>query len=178
MGRAVDTAARIRRGEVSAREVVEESIRRIEQHDPQLNALVTTRFDEALADVDRGLPDGPLTGVPILVKDLAADVAGLPSTRGSRPFTVAPVQHGRTITGWQLAEALQAAQQAGSAAGAAVRRPDVLLVPTLAQPVPCLGLLDTSRPESAPRCGLRRAARRSPVRGGPGGGGPSGAARG
>ncbi len=83
---AVDTATRIRNGEVSAREVVEESIARIEKLDPELNAMVHTRFDEALADVERGLPDGPLRGVPIVIKDLGADVAGLPSTRGSRLF--------------------------------------------------------------------------------------------
>jgi amidase len=81
---AVETASRIDNGEVSAREVVDEAIRRIEKHDPDLNAMVATRFEEALAEVDRGLPDGPLRGVPIVIKDLGADVAGLPSTRGSR----------------------------------------------------------------------------------------------
>lgn len=81
---AVATAAAVRSGETSAREVVEESIRRIEDLDPQLNAMVGTRFDEALAEVDAGLPDGPLTGVPVVIKSLAADVAGLPTTGGSR----------------------------------------------------------------------------------------------
>jgi amidase len=81
---AVGTAALIRSGEISAREVVEESIRRIEKHAPDLNAMVATRFEEALAEVDRGLPEGPLSGVPIVIKDLGADVQGLPSTRGSR----------------------------------------------------------------------------------------------
>ncbi|GAA4103187.1 amidase [Nocardioides kongjuensis] len=83
---AIATAAAIRCGETSAREVVEESIRRIEKLDPQLNAMVGTRYDEALAEVDAGLPDGPLTGVPVVIKSLAADVAGLPTTGGSRLF--------------------------------------------------------------------------------------------
>mgnify|MGYP003345838871 FL=1 len=83
---AIATAAAIRSGETSAREVVEESIRRIEKLDPQLNAMVGTRYDEALAEVDAGLPDGPLTGVPVVIKSLAADVAGLPTTGGSRLF--------------------------------------------------------------------------------------------
>ncbi|RFU20564.1 amidase [Geodermatophilus marinus] len=86
---AIATAARIRSGEISVREVVEEAIRRIEKYDPGLNAVVATRFDEALAEVDRGLPDGPLRGVPTLVKDLDADVAGLPRTGGSRLFAEA-----------------------------------------------------------------------------------------
>ncbi|MGY1812503.1 amidase [Blastococcus sp. SYSU D00820] len=82
---ATGTAAAIRAGEVSAREVVEAAITRIEKR-PELNALVHPRFDEALAEVDAGLPDGPLTGVPFLVKDLGTAVAGLPATGGSRLF--------------------------------------------------------------------------------------------
>ncbi|KQY50977.1 amidase [Nocardioides sp. Root140] len=83
---AIALAASIRNGETTAREVVDEAIARIEKHDPALNAVIATRFDEALAEVDAGLPDGPLRGVPVLVKDLNMDVAGLPSTRGSRLF--------------------------------------------------------------------------------------------
>lgn len=81
---AVAVAQAVRSGEVSAREVVEDAIARIEKHDPDLNTLVAERFEAALADVDAGLPDGPLRGVPVLVKDLGMQVAGLPATRGSR----------------------------------------------------------------------------------------------
>ncbi|WP_244928794.1 amidase [Nocardioides sp. W7] len=83
---ATGLAAALRAGEIGAREVVEESISRIERHDPALNAIAHERFEQALAEVDAGLPDGPLRGVPVLIKDLYADVAGLPSTRGSRLF--------------------------------------------------------------------------------------------
>ncbi|WP_319804234.1 amidase [Nocardioides dongkuii] len=79
-------AAAIRAGELDAREVVQESIARIERHDPDLNVIAHPRFEQALAEVDAGLPEGPLRGVPVLVKDLYADVAGLPSTKGSRLF--------------------------------------------------------------------------------------------
>lgn len=79
-------AALIRSGEISPREVVEDAIARIEKHNPALNAVIATRFEAALAEVDAGLPDGPLQGVPVLIKDLNMDVAGLPSTRGSRLF--------------------------------------------------------------------------------------------
>lgn len=79
-------AAAVRNGELSARESVESAIERIERLDDQLNAVVVRRFDEALAEVDRGLPDGPFTGVPTLVKSLGVDVAGFPTTRGSRLF--------------------------------------------------------------------------------------------
>ncbi|MBM9460115.1 amidase [Nocardioides sp. zg-536] len=81
---AIATAAAIRSGEVSAREVVEDAIARIDKHGATLNAVVAERFEQALAEVDAGLPDGPLHGVPTLVKDLGIQVAGLPLTRGSR----------------------------------------------------------------------------------------------
>jgi amidase len=83
---ATSLADAIRRGDLTAREAVEHSIARIEALDPTLNAVIGTRFEAALAEVDRGLPDGPLRGVPTLVKSLAADVAGLPTTGGSRLF--------------------------------------------------------------------------------------------
>ncbi len=83
---AVGLAERIRAGELSAREAVEAAIARIEARNPELNAVVHTRFEEALAEVAAGLPDGPLRGVPTLVKDLDTDVAGLPATGGSRLF--------------------------------------------------------------------------------------------
>ncbi|MCX6401471.1 MAG: amidase family protein [Propionibacteriales bacterium] len=85
---ATATAEAIRSGEVSAREVVEDAIARIQDHGCSgpggLNAVVAERFEEALAEVDAGLPAGPLQGVPTLVKDLGMQVAGLPLTRGSR----------------------------------------------------------------------------------------------
>lgn len=81
---AVGIAGAVAAGETSAREVVEQSIARIEAHNGALNAVVAERFDQALAEVDRGLPAGPLCGVPTLVKDLGMRVAGLPTTRGSR----------------------------------------------------------------------------------------------
>ncbi|GAA4810577.1 amidase [Nocardioides caeni] len=81
---ATATAAAISAGEVSAREVVEDAIARIEKGDGELNTVVARRFDEALAEVDAGLPAGPLHGVPTLIKDLGLQVAGLPLTRGSK----------------------------------------------------------------------------------------------
>ena len=60
---ALGLAARVRDGEVSPRELVEESIARIEATNPQLNFLVTDCFEEALATEPR---DGPFSGVPIL----------------------------------------------------------------------------------------------------------------
>jgi amidase len=79
-------AATIRGGEVSATEVVDVAIGRIEARDPAVRAVVATRFDEARAEAADSRRDGPFAGVPYLVKSLGGDVAGLPTSRGSRLF--------------------------------------------------------------------------------------------
>ena len=81
-------ALMVRAREVSARELVELYLRRIEVLDPRLNAFRVTLAEEALAAADRldaGNPTdaGPLAGVPIAVKD-DSPVAGQPLTFGSR----------------------------------------------------------------------------------------------
>ena len=67
-------------------EVVDAAIRRIEASNPVVNAVVATRFDEARAEAAAPVGDGPFAGVPYLVKSLGGDVAGLPTSRGSRLF--------------------------------------------------------------------------------------------
>jgi len=47
-------------------------------------------YDYARAAIAAGLPDGPFTGVPFLMKDLTAAIAGVPMTRSSRFFADAP----------------------------------------------------------------------------------------
>ncbi|WP_433607951.1 amidase [Prescottella agglutinans] len=79
-------AASIARGDVSAREVVEFALHRLGERNPAVNAVIADRADAALTEVDAGLPDGPLRGIPFLIKDLHADVAGMPTTNGSRMF--------------------------------------------------------------------------------------------
>lgn len=90
---AVALAADVRAGTIDPAELLEQAISRIGAHDPQVNAMVATRFDEARAEVAAGLPDGPMRGVPIVIKALGTDVAGLPTADGSRLFvdTVATV---------------------------------------------------------------------------------------
>ncbi len=81
---ATDQAALVRTREVTAAELVESAIDRIERLNPALNAVVHPRFAEAADAARAPLPAGPFTGVPFLVKDLAAEVAGWPITEGSR----------------------------------------------------------------------------------------------
>jgi amidase len=77
----------VRDGEVTARELVEASLERIEALQPELNAFVHLDPDGALAAAD-GISSGdrrPFAGVPIAIKDTAL-VAGMPYTLGSDFF--------------------------------------------------------------------------------------------
>jgi Asp-tRNA(Asn)/Glu-tRNA(Gln) amidotransferase A subunit family amidase len=47
-------------------------------------------YDYGRAAIAKGLPDGPFTGVPFLMKDLSAAIGGVPMTRSSRFFADAP----------------------------------------------------------------------------------------
>jgi amidase len=88
---AIELAARIRRKQVSAREVMTAHLARIERVNPKLNAIVTLVAERAMADAAkadeaqaRKRPLGPLHGLPVAHKDLV-DTAGIRTTKGS-PF--------------------------------------------------------------------------------------------
>ncbi|HOO89269.1 MAG TPA: amidase family protein [Syntrophales bacterium] len=76
----------VRKKDVSPADLYEEAIQRIERLNPSLNAVITPMFDLARKDIERGLPEGPFTGVPFLLKDLVAAYAGVPLTGGSRAY--------------------------------------------------------------------------------------------
>jgi amidase len=80
---ATDQAELIRTGQVTAAELAEAAIERIEALNPRLNAVVTPVFDRAL-DAARAGPAGPFAGVPYLLKDLACEMEGVRFTEGSR----------------------------------------------------------------------------------------------
>ncbi|MGW2768462.1 amidase [Streptomyces sp. NPDC001275] len=89
---AVDLAARISRGELSAREVVQAHLDRIERHNPAVNAIVTLDSEGALAAAAaaderqaRGEELGPLHGLPIAFKDTHL-TRGMRTTHGSPLF--------------------------------------------------------------------------------------------
>lgn len=73
-------------GELSPREAVQSYLDRIEALDHDLNAYISVRAEEALAEaetLERASERGPLWGVPVAVKDMI-DVAGTPTTAASR----------------------------------------------------------------------------------------------
>ena len=71
----------VRDGEVSSRELVELSLERIERLDPRLNAFGAVYGEQALEQAKAPRP-GPLSGVPIAVKD-EMDIAGEVTSRGT-----------------------------------------------------------------------------------------------
>ncbi|HSL74715.1 MAG TPA: amidase [Ilumatobacteraceae bacterium] len=92
----VSSAALVRDGRASARELVQRALDGIAATQDALNAFVHVDAEGALAaaaEVDRarsaGEPLGPLAGVPFGVKDLE-DCAGMPTTQGSRWYADGP----------------------------------------------------------------------------------------
>jgi amidase len=83
---AIGLAALIRNKQVSAQEVLETAIARVEAANPAINAVVHKMYDAARAAVVAGLPDGPLAGVPFLIKDVGSLCKGAPCSNGSRLF--------------------------------------------------------------------------------------------
>src|SRR5262245_19517530 len=89
---AIELASRIRRKQVSAREVMTAHLARIERVNPQVNAIVTLVAERAMADAARadeaaakGGALGVLHGLPVAHKDLF-DTAGIRTTKGSRIY--------------------------------------------------------------------------------------------
>jgi amidase len=73
----------IRRKEVSAIELLEATIARIERINRSLNAVVTPMYDLARRTAAGPIVDAPFAGVPFLLKDLLAEYAGVPLTEAS-----------------------------------------------------------------------------------------------
>jgi amidase len=75
----------VRRGEVTPGELLEEAIARAERVNPRINAIIRPLYERARRDAAALPPsDGAFRGVPLLLKDLDAAVAGEPLAAGSR----------------------------------------------------------------------------------------------
>lgn len=92
-----DLADRVVRREVSARELVQAALDRIDATNGVINAFVAVDAERALADADEldarvvaGDDVGPLAGIPLAVKD-TEDAIGFRTTQGSALFADSPV---------------------------------------------------------------------------------------
>ncbi|GAB2769765.1 amidase [Amycolatopsis magusensis] len=88
---AVGLAALVRDGQATPADLLEAARARLERVNPRLNAVVRAVDPPAAAS------DGPFAGVPFLLKDLHQDLAGLPTSSGSRSMVSVPAEQTATV---------------------------------------------------------------------------------
>ena len=86
----------VRKKQVSARELLDETIARTTRVEPQINAVVVKHYDYAERQIDNGLPHGPFTGVPFLLKDLDI-LEGTRTTSGASVYKDNVADHTSTL---------------------------------------------------------------------------------
>lgn len=75
----------LRKGTLSAAELMSATLGQIEQVNPTYNAIVALQDRDDLMKQAEAAPEGPLQGLPMAIKDLT-DVAGIPTSHGSPNF--------------------------------------------------------------------------------------------
>jgi amidase/6-aminohexanoate-cyclic-dimer hydrolase len=88
----------VRRRAVTPEEILDETLARIETRNPAINAIVTRMDDQARTALRAGLPAGPFTGVPYLLKDLGAHYQGVVTSYGGTLFTDNVLDHDSELT--------------------------------------------------------------------------------
>ncbi len=81
---ATGLAELVRKEEVSAGEIVEAAIARVEKLNPKLNAVINKMYDQARKAAQDVTGQEPFAGVPILLKDIGQEIEGEPMTQGAR----------------------------------------------------------------------------------------------
>ncbi|WP_375774781.1 amidase [Bradyrhizobium sp. ma5] len=94
---AVGLAELVRNKDVTAKELLDEAIARTAAVDPKINAVVVKHYDHAERQIAKGLPDGPFTGVPFLLKDLDL-LEGTRTTSGASLLKDFVADHNGTLT--------------------------------------------------------------------------------
>lgn len=119
---ALGLAALVHRRQVHPDELLDEALARVSARDPALHAVIHRFEHRARRAIDDGLPEGPFTGVPFLLKDLDTHVAGEPSTEGCRFFAD---RHAETTS-----EVVERFDRAGLASFGKTNVPEFGLSPT------------------------------------------------
>ena len=94
---ALALAGLVKRGDVTPQELLDAALARIEAEDAGRGAIVLDMADAARRAIDTGLPEGPFTGVPFLLKDLGVLTAGFATTGSCPPFRDFVADHDSTI---------------------------------------------------------------------------------
>lgn len=93
---AVGLADLVRKKDVSPQELLDEAIARTDKIDPKINAVVVRHDDYARQQIARGLPEGPFTGVPFVLKDLEL-LEGTRTTFGASVYRNDVADHSGTL---------------------------------------------------------------------------------
>lgn len=94
---ALGLASLVRSGDTTADELLDIAVARIDAVNPALNAVVDMFIDKARNAIAAGLPDGPFTGVPFLLKDLFIDFEGTKTTSGAVFFKDTAAKRDSTV---------------------------------------------------------------------------------
>jgi amidase len=94
---AVGLADLIRRRQVTPAEVLDAALDRMHRVQPDLNPVVWDMEKEARRTLADGVPDGPFTGVPFMLKDLHLFYAGVPTQNGCRFYRDFVPDHDNTL---------------------------------------------------------------------------------
>jgi amidase len=136
---AVGLAQLVSKGEVSPPELLEAAVARMAAVDPKINAVTLDLTEAGRREADRHIWGGPLAGVPFLLKDLGAQLAGTPTTSGSAVFRdlVAPADSAITT----------AYKEAGLVIFGKTNTPEFGLMPVTESTLlgPCRNPWDTTR---------------------------------
>jgi amidase/6-aminohexanoate-cyclic-dimer hydrolase len=103
---ALGLAALIAKGDVTPREVLDEAIARAEARGTSINALTAKYYERAREAASGSLPAGPFAGVPFLLKDLGALLAGTISTGSNKLLARLTADHESTIVTRYIAAGL------------------------------------------------------------------------
>ena len=83
---ATGLAELVTKGETTAHELLDMALAETTRLNPALNAITMLAEGAARAAIEKGLPEGPLKGVPFLLKDLKCEARAYPTNNGSKYF--------------------------------------------------------------------------------------------
>ncbi len=94
---ALGLAALVKSRKIKPAEILEAAIARADAVNPKLNAIIFSAYDEARAAAKGKPSKGAFAGVPMLLKDMRANVVGWPTRSGSRYVPATPAVLESTI---------------------------------------------------------------------------------
>ena len=100
---AVGLAELVAKKDVTASELLDTAIARMDAVNPAVNAVVRNLEAEARQTIKDGVPDGSLAGVPFLLKDIGATMKGVLTSYGSRVFSEPAAEDSAIVAAYRKA---------------------------------------------------------------------------